>query len=81
MAFMISRKGEERRKIVANVKEAYQARSQYVHHRRVSALDKAVLDGFIMHARVVLQIALGEHKKFATKQDLIAQIDKIKFGG
>lgn len=81
MAFLIGADGKQRRAIVVNVRAIYHARSQYVHHRRVSSIDKKVVEEFIVNSRSVLQGAFARHKLFPTKADFIVEVDKIKFGG
>lgn len=78
MAFILERDADARKAIVRNTKEAYQLRSQYIHHR-ISSAEEDVLETFARNAHGVLISALGYAGKFKTKNDLLDAIDDIKF--
>jgi hypothetical protein len=80
MAFLIAKDAVTRRRVVANVKDAYQLRSNYVHHRRSEMKEETLLE-FTSNAHKVLHAAIGSLPRFATPQDFIDAIDDIKFGG
>jgi hypothetical protein len=81
MAFMIAADTSTRQAIVSNIREVYHLRSQYVHHRRVPRVEQATIERFLVNAWATLRSALSNYARYRTKQDFIAAIDRLKFGG
>ncbi len=80
MAFLVTKIGKERIDIVKNVRNIYNMRSQYVHHR-VSAIEEESLQEFILIARTALWISLQQIDNFETIESFHDAIDELKFGG
>ncbi|MCW9065907.1 MAG: HEPN domain-containing protein [Ignavibacteriaceae bacterium] len=79
LAFAITNNGEERIKIVKNIKEAYKYRSKFIHHG-ISINEIAILDEFLKNAWVYLLTLTTRINDFKTKEEMINAIEKRKYG-
>lgn len=80
MAFSIASEPEKRRAIVANLREAYRMRSQYIHHR-LSTTDISIIDVAFWNIRAMLSQAVANLNRFQNKSQFIEAIERRKFGG
>ena len=80
MAFLLFKDASARVETVRNLKAVYAMRSRYIHHR-VPLKDEGELEAFVRNTNFVLSNALRFSRRFATRTDFIASIDKLKYGG
>jgi hypothetical protein len=80
VAFLTTSVPDRRQAIVENFRKAYKMRSQYIHHR-LTATDEKELDRAFENIRAALVQAVANIKRFKTKDDFLAAIDRKKFGG
>ncbi len=79
IAFAIAKQGQSRMQIIKNIKGAYNFRSRFVHHG-VKIDEIIILDEFVRFALSFLMSLLFNINKFKTKEDMIAALDKMKYG-
>lgn len=80
IAFFTKRKSSERRELVKNFKNAYQLRSNIVHHL-ISVENEPVLTKFFENAYIAVHSAMVSMYKFRTRDEFLDAIDSVKFGG
>ena len=80
LAFALEKDAGRRQEIVRNIREVYQMRSQYIHHRASVVEEEAILK-FIVHARAIFDGAMASASKFKTVREFVDEIDRVKFGG
>lgn len=78
LAFFISDKSEERKRISKLFREIYSFRSKYIHHGITSGETKIVQD-FLIKAWIFLALLLNNYENFEEKNDFIEFIDDKKF--
>jgi hypothetical protein len=80
MAFLLAKEPDRRIEIVNNVRETYNMRSQYIHHR-ISKMEETELNMFIVNAHATFFTALKNMSHSSTTTEFIDAIDRLKFGG
>jgi hypothetical protein len=80
MAFLLEKDPSQRQDIVRNVRDIYQARSRYIHHR-ISVSEEAAMEKFVVRARAAFEAALANARQVKTGLEFIEAIDRVKFGG
>jgi len=80
LAFALERDATRRQEIVQNVREIYQMRSRYIHHR-ASVVEEEAVEKFIASARALFDGAMANASKFKTAREFVEAIDRVKFGG
>lgn len=78
IAFVLERSGDARQRTVSAVKDAYDKRSRFVHHRETVG-DAESLRPFLEYVwRFFIEVAQRVNQ-FKTKQEFIARIEAIKY--
>ena len=80
LAFVIAEEGSERQKVITNYKETYALRSRFVHHGQ-NVDDQEKVAEFMRNARQLFFAAIARSNEFATKDEFVRAIEKVKYGG
>lgn len=79
MAFISYQNVDDRMKAVSNIKKIYAARSQYIHHQRMTSALEDDLEAFFVTAWATLKAVLANVHRYSKSSDFIAAIDRLKF--
>jgi len=78
MAMLVGKSLEERKRVIANLKEVYKIRSAFIHHAQTVS-DTELLSEFMPHAAIAIITIMINHTRFSTKDKFIQQLDDAKF--
>lgn len=82
MAFSLSKNGDERKKVVDNLKTIYELRSKYIHHAYEITYDKMKdIQDFMMNAWLFHTSLIKNLYNIKTKEELIEKLDNLKYYG
>jgi hypothetical protein len=77
MAWLLGTSLDERKQIVQELKQAYDARSAFVHHGQdIEESERQVLNRVLSACRAVVHACLAEDR-FRTREELIAHLDDL----
>jgi hypothetical protein len=79
IAFITSKDAIERMGTVKTVKAVYGARSQYIHHRKVSEALEQDINAFYLAAWAGLNSAIANLSNYKTTAEFLSAIDLMKF--
>lgn len=77
MAFLIAKGVPERKAVIANIKEIYRLRSQFLHHG-ITIENLAAMRIFMRNAWMLFHALLRNSSRLKTMQNLFDSIDQIK---